>query len=452
MVTIMVVVGLDEPPVEYAGYAAQTQMLLSVFAAAQAPILFSRDLRYGSIVLYLARPLRSSTFALTRWASLTAALLVFLVIADPGAVRRRAAQRGRPHRADHGRRRGAGGRRAARRDARERHRRDQRLVHPARDRRGREHRGAAVRVRRDRRGAGRRQRAGRRSGRGVRRPAGAVLPLPRDRSLGARHVAPRPSPRRAARSWRSLYVVVALLVLVGGIAALDLALPQGWAPDDACSSSTSASRWYGNVVAVNDVSMRIGPGVTGLLGPNGAGKSTLIAMLSGFLAPSSGTATLDGQPIWRDIRSATARIGLVPERELSFDYLTGTPVRDRERRAPGTARPAAGCGTGDRRRRARGRRRPTDRHLLQGDAPAHQDRLRPGARPRGAAARRALQRRRPAAAGAADGAAAADGRRGSGPSCSAPTSWRRSSRSPARSRSWCRAGTPPPGTSGRSAG
>jgi ABC-2 type transport system permease protein len=80
VVTVMVVVGLDELPVEYAGYATQTQMLLSVFAAAQAPILFSRDLRYGSIVLYLARPLRATTFALVRWASLTAALLVFLVV------------------------------------------------------------------------------------------------------------------------------------------------------------------------------------------------------------------------------------------------------------------------------------------------------------------------------------------------------------------------------------
>ena len=44
------------------------------------------------------------------------------------------------------------------------------------------------------------------------------------------------------------------------------------------------SRWYGNVVAVNDVTMTIGPGVTGLLGPNGAGKSTLIALMAGFLA------------------------------------------------------------------------------------------------------------------------------------------------------------------------
>jgi ABC-2 type transport system ATP-binding protein len=60
------------------------------------------------------------------------------------------------------------------------------------------------------------------------------------------------------------------------------------------------SRWFGNVVAVNDVSMSIGPGVTGLLGPNGAGKSTLIHLMSGFLAPSAGTVTLDGAPIWRN--------------------------------------------------------------------------------------------------------------------------------------------------------
>jgi ABC-2 type transport system ATP-binding protein len=82
------------------------------------------------------------------------------------------------------------------------------------------------------------------------------------------------------------------------------------------------SRWYRNVVAVNDVSMTIGPGVTGLLGPNGAGKSTLIAMMSGFLAPSTGTVTLDGEPLWRNER-VYKKIGLVPEREALFDYLTG---------------------------------------------------------------------------------------------------------------------------------
>ncbi len=82
------------------------------------------------------------------------------------------------------------------------------------------------------------------------------------------------------------------------------------------------SRWYRNVVAVNDVSMTIGPGVTGLLGPNGAGKSTLIALMSGFLAPSTGTVTLDGEPLWRN-EQVYRKVGLVPEREALFDYLTG---------------------------------------------------------------------------------------------------------------------------------
>jgi ABC-2 type transport system ATP-binding protein len=84
----------------------------------------------------------------------------------------------------------------------------------------------------------------------------------------------------------------------------------------------AVSRWYGHVVAVNDVSMTTGPGVTGLLGPNGAGKSTLIAMMSGFLAPSAGSVTLDEGPIWRH-EQVYRTVGLVPEREAVFDHLTG---------------------------------------------------------------------------------------------------------------------------------
>jgi ABC-2 type transport system ATP-binding protein len=84
----------------------------------------------------------------------------------------------------------------------------------------------------------------------------------------------------------------------------------------------TVSRWYGNVVAVNDVTMTIGPGVTGLLGPNGAGKSTLIHMMAGFLAPSSGTVTLDGEQVWRN-EEIYRHIGLVPEREGMYDVVSG---------------------------------------------------------------------------------------------------------------------------------
>jgi len=83
------------------------------------------------------------------------------------------------------------------------------------------------------------------------------------------------------------------------------------------------SCWYGHVVAVNDVTMTIGPGVTGLLGPNGAGKSTLITMMAGFLPPSAGAVTLDGVEVWRNV-SAYSHIGLVPETEAVYDTLSGS--------------------------------------------------------------------------------------------------------------------------------
>ena len=84
---------------------------------------------------------------------------------------------------------------------------------------------------------------------------------------------------------------------------------------------SSVSRWYGNVVAVNDVTLTVGPGVTGLLGPNGAGKTTLLHMMAGFLDPSQGTVLVGGRPSWRN-PELYRMLGLVTERESVPGFLT----------------------------------------------------------------------------------------------------------------------------------
>ena len=94
------------------------------------------------------------------------------------------------------------------------------------------------------------------------------------------------------------------------------------APPVAALQLDHVSRWYGNVVAVNDISFGLGPGVTGLLGPNGAGKSTLLHLMAGLLAPSAGRVLVQGASAWR--RPEMYRhLGLVPERETVHGYLTG---------------------------------------------------------------------------------------------------------------------------------
>ncbi|MEQ9460186.1 MAG: ABC transporter ATP-binding protein [Phycisphaeraceae bacterium] len=73
-------------------------------------------------------------------------------------------------------------------------------------------------------------------------------------------------------------------------------------------------KWYGPTLAVDHVSLEVPQGqIVGFLGPNGAGKSTTIRMLTGYLPPSSGTASIEGHNIQTASREARARIGYLPE-------------------------------------------------------------------------------------------------------------------------------------------
>lgn len=81
------------------------------------------------------------------------------------------------------------------------------------------------------------------------------------------------------------------------------------------------SKWFGQKVAVSNLTCSFGPGVTGLLGPNGAGKTTLIRMLTGLIRPSQGSVSVLG--VWpRTTPSVYASVGLVPEEAAVYPGLT----------------------------------------------------------------------------------------------------------------------------------
>ena len=84
----------------------------------------------------------------------------------------------------------------------------------------------------------------------------------------------------------------------------------------------AVSRWYGNVVAVNEISFKLGPGITALLGPNGAGKSTVLHMMAGFLRASRGTVRILGQPAFAN-PEIYRQVGLVQEREAVYGFMSG---------------------------------------------------------------------------------------------------------------------------------
>ena len=82
------------------------------------------------------------------------------------------------------------------------------------------------------------------------------------------------------------------------------------------------SKWYGQVIGLNDITVNLGSGVTGLLGPNGAGKSTLLKLITGQLKPSKGSLQVLGQSVWGN-PAIFRRLGLCPEQDAFYDRMTG---------------------------------------------------------------------------------------------------------------------------------
>jgi ABC-2 type transport system ATP-binding protein len=82
------------------------------------------------------------------------------------------------------------------------------------------------------------------------------------------------------------------------------------------------SKWYGQVIGLNDVTMTVSAGITGLLGPNGAGKSTFLKLVTGQLKPSKGEVTVLGEPVWRN-PALYFRLGFCPEQDAFYDRMTG---------------------------------------------------------------------------------------------------------------------------------
>lgn len=82
------------------------------------------------------------------------------------------------------------------------------------------------------------------------------------------------------------------------------------------------SKWYGNVLGLSDVSLKIEPGITGLLGPNGAGKSTLLKLVTGQITPNIGSVKIYGQTV-RNNFPLFSKIGFCPEQDSFYEGMTG---------------------------------------------------------------------------------------------------------------------------------
>jgi ABC-2 type transport system ATP-binding protein len=94
------------------------------------------------------------------------------------------------------------------------------------------------------------------------------------------------------------------------------------APVPSVVAAEHLSKWYGQVIGLNDVTLTLPPGITGLLGPNGAGKSTVMKLITGQLKPSKGEITVLGEPIWRN-PGLYFRMGFCPEQDAFYERMTG---------------------------------------------------------------------------------------------------------------------------------
>ncbi|MFG2915820.1 ABC transporter permease [Kitasatospora sp. NPDC048298] len=78
MVALSVVMKRDELPVEYAGYLSMLSLVVSVFLASQAPVLFSRDLRYQTVPLYFSRPITRTDYVRAKFGAMVCAQLLLM--------------------------------------------------------------------------------------------------------------------------------------------------------------------------------------------------------------------------------------------------------------------------------------------------------------------------------------------------------------------------------------
>ncbi len=92
--------------------------------------------------------------------------------------------------------------------------------------------------------------------------------------------------------------------------------------DSVIVQAENLSKWYGEVMGVNDVTLKVYPGITGLLGPNGAGKTTLLKLMTGQLKSNQGDITVLNEPVWNNFE-LTRRVGYCPDIEIAYQFMSG---------------------------------------------------------------------------------------------------------------------------------